>query len=121
MVDFSQQSPSRILRSLATSLAEAGLREDEATLFVWEGVIPYICLEAAARALRFMRRGGGSRSRVVFDMSDGLFDPSTPEQFVGEAGFPRLTAVGFDELWRRYLPGEPHPNAAMVRLGTAST
>jgi O-methyltransferase involved in polyketide biosynthesis len=26
-----------------------------------------------------------------------------------------------DELWRRYLPGDPHPNARAMKIGVAST
>jgi methyltransferase (TIGR00027 family) len=107
--------------ALGTSLAEAGLRANEGVLFIWEGVIPYIGVEAAARTLRFMRRVGGDNARVVFDMTDALFDPSTPEQFAKDAGFQHLSSVGFEELWRRYLPGEPHPNNSIVRLATAFT
>lgn len=28
--------------------------------------------------------------------------------------------VGCDELWRRHLPGEPHPTVAISRFGIAS-
>ncbi|MBL8742499.1 MAG: class I SAM-dependent methyltransferase [Myxococcales bacterium] len=107
--------------ALSASLSEAGFRGHDDVLFVWEGVIPYIGVTAAARTLRFMRQLGEAGVRVVFDINDALLDPSTPEQFAKDAGFSGLSAVRFDDLWRRYLPGDPHPNSAVVSLATAFT
>jgi hypothetical protein len=30
-----------------------------------------------------------------------------------------LEEIAGDDLWRRYLPGEPHPSAWVTRIGTA--
>jgi hypothetical protein len=62
---------------------------------------------------------GGPGSRLVFTYGGGTFDPGTAAQRTRRAGFSSLEELGGDDLWRRYLPGEPHPNAFLTKLGLA--
>lgn len=105
---------------LTEQLLTRGFDRDAPAVFVWEGVIAYIGREAIDRCLRFMAAIGGSGSRVVFDFSDVIFEPASASDFVRRAGFTAFHEVGFDELWRRHLPGEPAPSARVVKLGIAS-
>jgi hypothetical protein len=38
---------------------------------------------------------------------------------VRRAGFSSFQGAGSDALWPRYLPGDPHPNAWVAKIGTA--
>lgn len=105
---------------LGRELVEAGLEREAPVIFVWEGVTAYIGAEAIDRSLRFMAATGGAESRVVFDFSDYLLDPSSLPERIHAAGFSRFEELRFDELWRRYLPGEPAPAASVAKLGIAS-
>jgi methyltransferase (TIGR00027 family) len=102
--------------ALAAELAERGFRRGAGALFVWEGVVAYIDRAAVDRTLRFMASAGGKGSRAVFDFGPSVFEPDTALACAQRAGFTACEEVRFDELWRRYLPGEPHENAAMVSL-----
>lgn len=86
-------------------------------LFVWEGVIGYIGVDVIDRTLALMARVGG---RAVFNYGQAIFDPERAEDHVERAGFTSFDELGFDELWRRYLPGEPHMAAAYALMGVAS-
>lgn len=86
-------------------------------LFVWEGVIGYIGLDVIDRTLSMMARIGG---RAVFNYGQAIFDPERAEDHVKRAGFTSFEELAFDELWRRYLPGEPHMAAAYALMGVAS-
>jgi hypothetical protein len=66
-----------------------------------------------------MASEGGPRSRAVFTYGEGTFDPDTAAERAQRAGFSSCEEIAGDELWRRYLPGHPHPNAFVVKLGTA--
>jgi methyltransferase (TIGR00027 family) len=101
---------------LTASLVAAGFDRSAATVFVWEGVIPYIGVAAAARLLRFMGELNGPHGTVVFDCTDAIFDPSTAADFARGAGFAHCEETSFDTLWRRHLPGEPHPTAEIIKL-----
>jgi methyltransferase (TIGR00027 family) len=106
--------------ALSAGLAAHGFRAGAGAIFVWEGVISYIGLDAIDRTLRFMARAGGRESRVTFDFADALFEPGTAAGHAQRAGFSAFEQVGYDELWRRYaLSGEPHPYASALRVGTA--
>ena len=113
--DFSAPDFDGALRS---ALEERGFRPGAAALFVWEGVLAYIDAAAADRTLRFVAGSGGPGTRLVFD-----FVPITSltpfADRVRRAGFPRFEQLPFDAIWRRYLPGEPHPNAAVPHIGMA--
>ncbi|HSQ64026.1 MAG TPA: SAM-dependent methyltransferase [Polyangiaceae bacterium] len=106
--------------ALEAALDARGFRRGASTLFVWEGVVAYLDDGAIDRTLRFIARTGGKGSRVVFDGVLGRFDPESAGAPTVRAGFARCDHVGFDALWRRYLPGEPHENAALVRMFVAS-
>jgi methyltransferase (TIGR00027 family) len=108
-------------RELEGALEAAGFKSRAGAVFVWEGVIGYIDDAAIDQSLRFMASVGGPRSRLAFTFVD--------EAHVGgenmaartrRCGFSALEAVAGDELWRRYLPGEPHENAWVQKIGIAT-
>jgi methyltransferase (TIGR00027 family) len=105
--------------ALASALEARGFQRDAGTLFIWEGVIGYIDDAAIDRSLQFMARTGGPRSRLVFTYGEGSFAPETVSTRTRRAGFSSCEEVGSDELWRRYLAGDPHPNAWVVKIATA--
>jgi methyltransferase (TIGR00027 family) len=105
---------------LQEELLAAGFERARPALFVWEGVIAYIGQEAIDKGLRFMASIGAGGSQVVFDFSEYLFDTEPAPERTRRAGFSSFDEVGFDDLWRRHLPGEPSPSAGIVRLGVAS-
>ena len=104
---------------LGRALAADGLRAGASAMFVWEGVIGYIDDAAIDRSLRFMAATGGPRSRVVFTYGFLSFDPETAEARVRRMGFTSCSEASGDDLWRRYLGGEPHPNAFSMKVGVA--
>lgn len=105
--------------TLAAGLNANGFRTGEGALFVWEGVTAYIPRASVDRSLSFMAAAGGRGSRAVFDFGGFLFDPEGVEAVARSRGFSAFEELGFDELWRRYLPGEPHENAWVARMGVA--
>ena len=104
---------------LAVALEAKGFRRDAGALFVWEGVIGYIDGAAIDRTLRFTASAGGSRSRLVFTFGQSSFAPDTAAERLRRIGFSACQEIAADELWRRYLPGEPHPAAWVMKIGTA--
>jgi methyltransferase (TIGR00027 family) len=110
----------RFEESLASSLAAKGFRPGAGAVFLWEGVIGYIDRTAIDRTLRFVVNRGGPRSRLVLTFGESSFDPDTADEALSRAGFGARTVLDGDTLWRRYLPGDPHPGAAPVRVGTAT-
>ena len=96
-----------------------GFRRGAGAVFVWEGVIGYISGDEIDRSLRFMASAGGPRSRVVFTYVEGIFDPETAAEATRRTGWSSSEEWGGDDLWRRYLPGDPHPSAFVVKLGIA--
>lgn len=101
---------------LPPALEVRGFRRDRPALFIWEGVTAYIGVAATDRALRFMATVGASGTRVVFDVGASFFGPETVTDHALRAGFTSCEAHGADELWRRYLPGDPHPAAWVFRM-----
>jgi hypothetical protein len=65
---------------------------------------------------RFMAGEGGPRSRVVFTFGEGSFDPETAAERTLRLGFGSCEELAGDELWRRYLPGHPHPYALAMKV-----
>lgn len=110
----------RFEENLASSLAAKGFRPGAGAVFVWEGVIGYIDRTAIDRTLRFVVNRGGPRSRLVFTFGENSFDPSTVDESLARAGFGACTVLDGDALWRRYLPGDPHPAARVMKIGTAT-
>ena len=105
--------------ALGSALSQRGFRQRAGAIFVWEGVIGYIDREAMQHSLRFMAHSGGSQSRLVFTSGEGAFRPETAAVCAKRAGFASCEEIGLDEVWRRYLPGEPHPGAWVSKVGTA--
>jgi methyltransferase (TIGR00027 family) len=105
--------------ALAAALEAKGFRRHAGAVFVWEGVIGYIGSQEIDRSLCFMASEGGPRSRLVFTFGEGTFEPDTAAARTRRAGFSSCEEIAGDELWRRYLPGDPHPNAFVMKVGTA--
>jgi methyltransferase (TIGR00027 family) len=104
---------------LTSALQRKGFRPGEGAIFVWEGVIGYIDDAAIDQSLRFMASAGGPRSRVVFTFGQIGFETDTATDRTQRAGFRSCEEMAGDDLWRRYLPGEPHPNGWVTRVATA--
>jgi len=105
--------------ALPSALSRRGFRVGSGAIFVWEGVIGFIGRAVIERSLRFMAHAGGPGSRLVFTFGEGSFDPDEPATVVKSAGFHRFEEIALDKVWRRYLPGEPHPNLQVSKIGTA--
>jgi methyltransferase (TIGR00027 family) len=105
--------------ALAAALEAQGFRRGAGAVFVWEGVIGYIGSDEIDRNMRFMASEGGPRSRLVFTYAEGTFDPDTAAERTRRAGFSSCQEHGGDQLWRRYLPGEPYEGAFVMKLGLA--
>ncbi|HEX7664122.1 MAG TPA: SAM-dependent methyltransferase [Polyangiaceae bacterium] len=106
---------------LGAALEIAGFRAGAGAMFVWEGVIGYVDDAAIDRSLRLMAGVGGTGSRLAFQFAD--------ETFLGieamavrarRCGFATFDEIGADVLWRKHLPGEPHPNAWVVKMALAT-
>jgi methyltransferase (TIGR00027 family) len=113
--DFSGAFEDRLLANLAA----CGFRTNGKTLFVWEGVIAYLDAAAIDRSLRFMARAGGTGARVTFDFVPMVFDDDPAEARTARAGFTKFEQTSFDQIWRRYLPGDPSANASAICMGVA--
>lgn len=100
------------------ALEDAGFRRDRPAVIVWEGVTTYIGVAATDRSLRFLASLAAAGTTVVFDVGARFF-PATIDEHVARAGFSSCDALGADELWRRYLSGEPHPAAGVFRMVVA--
>jgi len=105
--------------ALGAELGASGFRRGEGAIFVWEGVIGYIGNDAIDRSLRFMASTGGPRTRVVFTFSEHTFAPATPAEHTRRLGFTSCEELGGDELWRRYLAGDPYEHAFVMKVATA--
>lgn len=104
---------------LEAALVENGFVLATPTVFVLEGVLPYIGQRGFERTLRFMAKVSGPGSSVVFELADGFFAPETAGACVARCGFAAFEETGFDELARRWLPSADHPAAGIIRAGIA--
>lgn len=106
---------------LGGALEMAGFEPGIGAMFVWEGVIGYIDDATLDQTLRFVAAAGGARTRLAFTFVDeahlGTEDMTARTR---RCGFDALESVGGDALWRRHLPGEPHPNAWVTKVGLAT-
>lgn len=106
---------------LGGALEMAGFKPRIGAMFVWEGVIGYVDDKTIDRTLRFMASAGGPRSRVAFTFADEAHLGEEPMAArTKRCGFASFDALAGDALWRRYLPGEPHPNAWVTKVGLAT-
>lgn len=105
---------------LTGALDMAGFRSGAGAIFVWEGVIGYIDDAAIDQSLRFMAHAGGPGSRVAFTFADEtVTGTENMTARTRRCGFASCEEVSGDALWRRYLSGEPHPNAWVMKVGLA--
>ena len=106
---------------LGGALEVAGFRSGTGAIFVWEGVIGYIDDAAMDKTLRFMARAGGPGSRVAFTFADEAhLGEESMRARTKRCGFASLYDLAGDALWRKYLPGEPDPNAWVTKVGLAT-
>jgi methyltransferase (TIGR00027 family) len=126
-VDFSTQS-------LADRLASSGYDPRAKTLFIWQGVTPYLRPEAVDATLAFVAHSSGPGSGIVFDYVDPTYIAGPrmrrefkrmrlmrlisgeqiifglqPEQVVGfleQRGFADVDNATHDLLHARYFHGE---------------
>ncbi len=106
---------------LGGALEAGGFEPGVGAMFVWEGVIGYIDDAAIDQTLRFVVAAGGPRSRLAFTFADeALLGAEPMAARTKRCGFASCEAIGSDDLWRRYLPGEPHPNAWLTKVGLAT-
>ncbi len=108
---------------LLGALEVADFKPGRGAIFVWEGVIGYIDDAAIDQTLRssLCANVGGARSRVAMTFADeGYLGEETMAARTRRCGFASFEGFAGDALWRRYLPGEPHPNAWVTKVGVAS-
>lgn len=110
---------SDLASDLTPALEAHGFRPGAGALFVWEGVIGYIDDAAIDQSLRFMALAGGAGTRLVFTYGRIGFESDTATERTRRAGFGSCEEIAGDDLWRRYLPGEPHPTAWVTGIATA--
>jgi methyltransferase (TIGR00027 family) len=107
-------------RELTAALEAKGFRPGAGAMFVWEGVIGYIDMGAVDRTLRFVASAGGPGTRLAFTYGENAFAPDSAAERTRRHGFQRCEELGGDDLWRRYLTGEPHPHASPMKIGVAT-
>ncbi len=105
---------------LDAALAEEGFRAGAGRVFVCEGVMAYIARASFDALVAFALGAGGPGSVFVFDHGALSFDPDGAEAWALAQGFARFDVHAGDDLWRRYLPGEPHENAWFMRVGVGT-
>lgn len=115
--DFASEFEARLLPDLVAR----GFEQSARTMFVCEGVLPYLDQAAIDRTLRFMASISAPGSRLIFDFSDYAYGQDWGSKTVRRAGFASFHEVPLDEVWRRHWPGEPAVNASIIKLGIAST
>ena len=106
--------------ALRADLRAAGYREGAGALVLLEGVIGYISDDAMHRLFAVVAELGGPGARLALTYGEGTFYPDTAQERLQRWGFSSVDEEGFDALWRRYLPGEPHENAWTARVGVAT-
>lgn len=107
---------------LGGALEVAGFEPGVGAMFVWEGVIGYIDDAAIDQSLRFMAKVGGPGSRVALTFADEAHLGTEPMATrTKRCGYATFESIAGDALWRMYLPSEPHPNAAVTKVGLATT
>jgi methyltransferase (TIGR00027 family) len=121
------------VEKLADKLRQGGYAEGRKSIFLWEGVTPYLTAEAVDEVLRFIVSSGGSGSVVLFDyvvksVLDGTCgmrgareefgkmsrsaEPFTfgivdggAEPFLEARGFRKVVDVGSSELKAEFFGG----------------
>jgi methyltransferase (TIGR00027 family) len=89
-IDFNKQR-------LADVLTQAGYREGQQTLFLWEGVTMYLEPEAVDGTLAFIRNSAAEGSIVVFDYVRGSVLRRENTLYGEKGGYDRVARVG--ERW----------------------
>jgi methyltransferase (TIGR00027 family) len=126
---------------LADKLLGCGYSTTRPTVFLWEGVTPYLNLEAVDEVLRFVTAGAAPGSMILFDYvlrsvvqgtctlrgatnefarmsstSEPLtfgIDESQAPNFLASRGFRNVVDVGAQELTSRYF--DPHGQHRYVK------
>jgi methyltransferase (TIGR00027 family) len=89
-IDFNKQR-------LADVLTQAGYREGQQTLFLWEGVTMYLEPQAVDGTLAFIRSSAAEGSIVVFDYVRGSVLRRENTLYGEKGGYDRVARVG--ERW----------------------
>jgi methyltransferase (TIGR00027 family) len=119
------------VEKLADKLLQSGYREGRRTVFLWEGVTPYLTLAAVDEVLSFVRGSAAAGSAILFDyilqslvegsctlrgarnefermsrtsepLTFGIAEGEAPA-FLAARGFGRIVDVGAEELKSRYF------------------
>ena len=127
--------------NFADKLLACGYRATRPTVFLWEGVTPYLDLAAVDGVLGFVRASAGAGSAIVFDyilrsvvestctlrgaanefakmsrtsepLSFGIDERQAPD-FLASRGFQNVVDVGADELTSRYF--DPHGKHCYIK------
>ncbi len=127
--------------NFADKLLACGYRATRPTVFLWEGVTPYLDLAAVDGVLGFVTASAGAGSAIVFDyilrsvvegtctlrgaaneftkmsrtsepLSFGVDEGQAPE-FLASRGFQNVVDVGADELTSRYF--DPHGKHCYIK------
>jgi hypothetical protein len=82
---------------------------------------PASCEDSDRRSDASRVWGSPSKWREPVDCSPNRvgFETDTATDRTRRAGFRSCEEIAGDDLWRRYLSGEPHPNAWVTRIATA--
>jgi methyltransferase (TIGR00027 family) len=126
---------------LADKLLGCGYRTTHPTVFLWEGVTPYLNLEAVDTVLGFVMAGAAAGSAIVFDyvlhsvvegtctlrgaanefakmsrtsepLTFGIDEGQAPT-FLASRGFQNVVDVGAQELMSRYF--DPHAKHSYIK------
>lgn len=73
-IDFNQEA-------LKDVLEEAGYKNNQKTLFIWEGVSYYLKAEAVDATLEFVRQGSHPKSAIAFDYTISISEQNAKEYF----------------------------------------
>jgi methyltransferase (TIGR00027 family) len=121
---------------LSSKLKQGGYRDQLKTVFLWEGVTPYLSIGAIDEVLQFIRSSGAPGSVVLFDyILQSVVDGSCPmagarkefekmrrtseplvfgiaeggiQAFLSARGFRDVVDAGAPELKSRYFTGSRH-------------
>jgi methyltransferase (TIGR00027 family) len=115
--DFSRAD---LEQDLPVRLKGAGFDREKPTLFVGEGLIGYLDLEAVKRLARMTAALGATDSRLILTYHRVGWHPDTVNQALAAAGWTPEHAPSYSELHRRHF-GTEAPEQAADYLLTCAT
>jgi len=84
--------------SLKNVLENAGYKDNEKTLFIWEGVSYYLEPESVGATLEFVNRYAHSESVLAFDYAISISEENINNYY---------GVKEFIQTWRKHRSGEP--------------